>query len=257
MIEERVYEEAALTRKLDWLEIGSLQHFGLSENRINPDKPIWFCCWMILFWPAVVLQSWWTVVLQRWWTPGYRVLCDAILSNLYLDPASQLQLWNLAEMLVLQHLKEDIQQLDRVFSWFKVYTDLDVVHIETRLHREHWEHIGNAECDALGPTKLCTSLIVDLGSPLDLHSQMTVIFPRLSATSGKSLAGLELGFLVKLTWPSPMCRAKAPARTFLCCGVIVDNCWTSSRKKNTESFTWRLCDSLWKNMVFLTSGSIW
>ena len=68
MIEERVYEEAALTRKLDWLEIGSLQHFGLSENRINPDKPIWFCCWMILFWPAVVLQSWWTVVLQRWWT---------------------------------------------------------------------------------------------------------------------------------------------------------------------------------------------
>ena len=60
--------------------------------------------------------------------PGYRVLCDAILSNLYLDPASQLQkqllvpvssvvaaLWNLAEMLVLQHLKEDMQQLDWAF----------------------------------------------------------------------------------------------------------------------------------------------
>ena len=44
--------------------------------------------------------------------PGYRVLCDAILSNLYLDPASQLQ----KQLLILQHLKEDMQQLDWPFS---------------------------------------------------------------------------------------------------------------------------------------------
>ena len=105
-----------------------------------------------------------------------------------------------------------------------MYTDLDVVHIETRLHREHWEHIGNAECDALGPTKLCTSLIVDLGSPLDLHSQMTVIFPRLSATSGKSLAGLETWFpgQTDLALTNVQSEGSCQDLSLLC--VIVDNC---------------------------------